>query len=426
MQISSLKSLRQLWLRVALTFVSQFGSNVFAFGMALYIYAKTDSAISFGINLIVVPLVTVVLSPIVGRVIDSYNHKKIVLVAQIASIFSILSFIVFGQFATGNALLVVSFLLIVCLKVADEFILLTLVSSSINFVLAEHIQKMKSYQQIAANISRILAPIFGGFLFALVNFATFAWIEFASEFVSLILIGLLNFRLVQSASQVTSEEAIEDTSFKASLKWLKTQPYLNGIILLSSVVNAVDTVIMIGLPIIVLSILKMNQESYAFLMSAMVLGELLSSLMIARRKPAQQPLKILLPFCFITTLILLVLGFAPFLDTGNHFLAYGLLLMAAFAIPFIECFYFIPLQVWYTTEIPEKIQGRMFALSGALISFATPIGTLFFSLGYELKVANLMVINLLLILIAVTIKMLLFAYFKFIKKMDFAKAKILK
>jgi MFS family permease len=425
MQISQSKSLKQLWLRVALTFVSQFGSNVFAFGMALYIYAKTESAVSFGLNLIIVPLVTVILSPIVGRVIDSYDHKKIVVVAQSASILSILCFIIFGQFATGKALLVVTFLLIVCLKVADEFILLTLVSSGINFVLAEHIQKMKSYQQIAANISRILAPIFGGFLFALVNFATFAWIEFSTEFISLILIGLLNFKLVQSAKSAASEEVTEDTSFKASLKWLKTQPYLNGLILLSSIINAVDTVVMIGLPIIVLTILKMPQASYAFLMSAMVVGELLSSLMVARRKPAQKPLKILLPFCFITTLILLVLGFAPFLDTGKHFLSYGLLLIVAFAIPFIECFYIIPLQVWYTTEIPEKIQGRMFALSGALISFAMPIGTLFFSFGYELKFANLMVINLILILIAFTIKMLLFAYFKFIKKMDFGEAKIL-
>ncbi|GHU37313.1 MFS transporter [Bacilli bacterium] len=426
MQITQFHSLKQLWLRVCLTFVSQFGSNVFAFGMALYIYAKTASAISFGINLIVVPLVTVILSPIVGRVIDTYSHKKIVIISQIASLLAVFCFILAGQVVTGQLLIPVSFLLIACLKIADEFILLTLYASSVNFVLEEHQQKMRAYQQIAANISRILAPIFGGFLYALISFSNFVWVEFASEFLSLLLILALNFKLVQHDTQLSSESVTEDTSFKSSLKWLKTQPYLKAVIGFSCVVNAVDTVIAIALPITVLTILRLSNQYYAFLMSMMIVGELLSSLIIAKRKPRAKPLKFLIPLNVISTLFLLMIGLVPALGYSKPVIIYSFLVITVFAIPFIETFYNIPLQVWYVTEIPERIQGRIFSLSGALISGIMPIGTLFFSLGYELKFANLLIINLILIGLAFSIKMVLFAYFKWVKKIDFAEAKILK
>ena len=63
------KSNRQIFLRCMLTLLSQLGSSMFVMGVSLFIFQKTNSSISFGINMIIGPLVTVLLSPIIGKII---------------------------------------------------------------------------------------------------------------------------------------------------------------------------------------------------------------------------------------------------------------------------------------------------------------------------------------------------------------------
>ncbi|MGY0542769.1 hypothetical protein ACW3SX_06590 [Streptococcus pneumoniae] len=92
------KSHQQILLRSLLTLISQLGSSAFAMGVSLFIFQKTDSSISFGLNMIAAPLVTVLLSPIIGKIIDSFNHKSIIIICQIVSIATLLFYIDYFQF----------------------------------------------------------------------------------------------------------------------------------------------------------------------------------------------------------------------------------------------------------------------------------------------------------------------------------------
>lgn len=415
------KSLKQLFLRALLTLVSQLGSSAFAMGLSLFVFQKTDSALSFGLNMIAAPLATVVLSPVLGKVVDKYNHKMIIVLGEVASIAILFLYYFIAQHLTYT-LILLTFLVVIGLKVADEFVLLSLTSSSINIVLEEHQQKLRSWQQIAANISGVLSPILGAVLYSLIDFNYFIVITIFSEFLSLLLVLLLDFELFPHENLSKKEVTIDFRQLKL-FDWLSQQLYLKCIVILATVVSSVDTVIYIAVPIIALKILKISQFYYSLSMAFMVAGELVASLIISQKKKSSKPLKYVYLILSVSTIILIFLALAPcYLE---KWVAFIVISFSLFGLTFIEAFYIIPLQVWYVTEIPEKIQGRVFAFINAIISFFVPFATIIFGVLYEIPVNDIKWLNFGIIALVVFIRCTVLIYLKCIRKIDFAKAKIL-
>ncbi|KFK72995.1 ferroportin1 family protein [Bacillus cereus] len=76
-------------------FISNFGSQVFSFGIGLFVLKETGSALSFGITILIGPLISLLLTPLVGYTVDKLNRKIIVQGAQILSILSLIFFLFF-------------------------------------------------------------------------------------------------------------------------------------------------------------------------------------------------------------------------------------------------------------------------------------------------------------------------------------------
>ena len=417
------KSHQQILLRSLLTLISQLGSSALAMGDSLFIFQKTDSSISFGLNMIAAPLVTVLLSPIIGKIIDSFNHKSIIIICQIVSIATLLFYIAYFQILDNQILFLTIFVVIV-LKIADEFVLLSLYASSINIVHEEEQQKLRSWQQISANCAAITSPVIGATLYGAIPFNLFILAVVFTEFISLILVIAINFRFVVKEESTDGKNDFKDDEKLNLFKWLSKQSYLKDIVFLATVVSSIDTVIYIATPIIILNILEFSNIYYSVAMSTLILGELLSSLIISRKKQETSPLKNGYSIMLGSTLAMSFLGFSTFFS--NKPIAFSFILLSLFSMTFVESFFTIPLQVWYVTEIPEKIQGRIFAFLGAIISFFSPLSTLMFSGLYEIKTLPLQQINTIIIFSAVSIRLISTIYLKFIKKVNLANAHVLK
>ncbi|WP_152638850.1 MFS transporter, partial [Streptococcus pneumoniae] len=251
------KSHQQILLRSLLTLISQLGSSAFAMGVSLFIFQKTDSSISFGLNMIAAPLVTVLLSPIIGKIIDSFNHKSIIIICQIVSIATLLFYIEYFQILDNQILFLTIFVVIV-LKIADEFVLLSLYASSINIVHEEEQQKLRSWQQISANCAAIISPIIGATLYGAIPFNLFILAVVFTEFISLILVIAINFRFVVKEESTDGKNDFKDDEKLNLFKWLSEQNYLKDIVFLATVVSSIDTVIYIATPIIILNILEFS------------------------------------------------------------------------------------------------------------------------------------------------------------------------
>ena len=86
-----LKESRKQMIKLILTTITgNFGSSILSFIIGLLILKKTESAFNFGISQIIGPLVALVLLPFVGGVVDKYNKKIVIVIAQLFSIVSLI------------------------------------------------------------------------------------------------------------------------------------------------------------------------------------------------------------------------------------------------------------------------------------------------------------------------------------------------
>ena len=112
------ESRKQLIKLIMTTITGNFGSSILSFIIGLLILKKTESALNFGISQIIGPLVALILVPFVGAIVDKYNKKIVIVIAQT---FSIVSLLLYALSLNSNAEtnLTNTYLLLICLKVAD-------------------------------------------------------------------------------------------------------------------------------------------------------------------------------------------------------------------------------------------------------------------------------------------------------------------
>lgn len=120
--------------------VGRLGSSIFSFGIGLMILRETGSASNFGFTQVIGPVVALLLLPFTGSIIDKVNHKKIVVVAQLSSIFGIVLFLLANN-AQILPKLILIYILHTILVVTDLFLDTTYSSSMISMVAKEEVQK---------------------------------------------------------------------------------------------------------------------------------------------------------------------------------------------------------------------------------------------------------------------------------------------
>ena len=73
------------------SFISSLSGKAFNFALGLMLLDQTKSAMSFGINMIIYPLVSLIFLVPIGNLVDRYRHKKI-LIYNFSSVLCILFF----------------------------------------------------------------------------------------------------------------------------------------------------------------------------------------------------------------------------------------------------------------------------------------------------------------------------------------------
>ena len=114
------ESRKQLIKLIMTTITGNFGSSILSFIIGLLILKKTESALNFGISQIIGPLVALILVPFVGAIVDKYNKKIVIVIAQT---FSIVSLLLYALSLNSNAEtnLINTYLLLICLYNISNF-----------------------------------------------------------------------------------------------------------------------------------------------------------------------------------------------------------------------------------------------------------------------------------------------------------------
>ena len=375
------ESRKQMIKLIMTTITGNFGSSILSFIIGLLILKKTESALNFGISQVIGPLVALVLLPFVGSVIDKYNKKIVIVIAQL---FSIVSLILYALSLNSNAEtnLINTYMLLICLKVADQFLNNAFSSSVKRVVCEEYIQKVKSFQQIASSGVYIISPILAVFLLTKLKLIHFVLLEAVIEFITILIVLFINFNLIKTEESDNNEEKKVLKMFVEGIRYIRDKKVLVFIIFFAMFINFLFASVSVGLPYVLINEIKISDYLYGIINATFPVAIIVSSIILSMMDDIESPLEFSFKWLRGTAGVLLFLGIALLfkLSIFSYFIIF---MIFAFGVNFIANFINTPVMVWFTKAVPLEYQGRVFSILGTGCQLLMPLGILFYSFLFD-------------------------------------------
>lgn len=375
------ESRKQMIKLIMTTITGNFGSSILSFIIGLLILKKTESALNFGISQVIGPLVALVLVPFVGAVVYKYNKKIVIVIAQL---FSIVSLLLYALSLNSNAEtnLINTYMLLICLKVADQFLNNAFASSVKKVVCEEYIQKVKSFQQIASSGVYIISPVLAVFLLTKLELIYFVLLEAVIEFITILIVLFINFNLIKTEVTENYEEKKVLKMFVEGIKYIRNKEVLVFIIFFAMFINFIFASVSVGLPYVLINEIKISDYLYGIVNATFPVAMIVSSIILSMMKDIESPLEFSFKWIRGTAGVLLFLGIALLfkLSTFSYFIVF---VIFAFGVNFVGNFVNTPMFVWFTKAVPHEYQGRVFSIIETGCQLLNPLGILFYSILFD-------------------------------------------
>lgn len=372
------QSKRQITKIVASIITGNIGSSVLTFIIGLLILKETNSALNFGISQVIGPIVALILLPITGAFVDKYSKKKVIVFAQLLSIVALLVFGI-STFHSKEINLLPVYILLVFLRISEQFLTTGFTASIISLVAEKDVQKLKSIQQLLSALILVFSPILGAILFNKLPLFFMIVIEIILELMTVLIILAVDFHFNADTSQ---ENEFENASilqlFRSGVAFVRKQKLLVFVLFFSTMVNFIFGAITVGLPFVQISVLHFSNTTYGITEAIFSLGMILSSIYLSFSSDFKFPLfSSWVSIGFIGGFIT-VLGILLSLNMGQ--LSFIFIVAAFnFLVGISVTIANLPMTVWMTKEVPEHYQGRVFNLLNTGAQLLSPLGILLFS-----------------------------------------------
>ncbi|WP_461225427.1 MFS transporter [Lacticaseibacillus suihuaensis] len=422
-------------------FAGTFGSGMLSFAIGLYILQRTGSALGMGISLITGPLVSLCLTPLLGYIVDTKNHRAIMVLAQLGTTLGLIAFA--AAFALWPAAYYQELIaLIVLLQITDSFLSTTLTASLVQLFAKTDLQNVNSLNQSLQSLASFLAPVIGALVYTLVAIGSFALIEVGFELIALVGILTLNFHAVPATAgeaataaetatttqsettataataanapaepsttepaaaalattqpATTTEPATDATAtapaapvkpslwrnFAEGFRFLLDRPIFLLLTATGAAINFFFAALNVGLPYVLVHTLHLSNTQYGWTDSAFAVGMFLGGLLLSQITLRHHPIYVSYAFLLGLSLLMGVLGLPTLTGWGSGVnTGFYLVLNALQGILLV--FVNTPLSTYMQQLIPANMQGRVFSLQSALSMMLMPLGTLLYGVLFD-------------------------------------------
>lgn len=361
------------------------GSGIFTFGIGLMILRETGSASNFGFSQIIGPIVSFLLLPVTGSVVDKFDRKKIVIIAQLSSITAIALFLAGNHYSILPKLALI-YMLLTILRITDLFLTTTYGAAVIEMVPEDQVQPLLSAKSIVQTIAMMGSPILGAILYKMLSFEWFVAVEIFSEIITLLLVLGLDFYLFKQEKEKRNEETVESPGmlalFKEGLVFIRENKAIRFLVMFAMVTNLVFSGFNVGFSFVQVKVFDFSDIEYGVSQFAFAIGMLGASLLLAGKKEFKNPLYMTWILIFPCQIIIFLLGFMIFLQLP-HYANVSTMVLGALGLAALIGFINIPMKVWQVKAIPANMQGRVNNLINTGASVLMPLGILFFGLLYD-------------------------------------------
>ncbi|HOO96444.1 MAG TPA: MFS transporter [Caldisericia bacterium] len=266
-------------------FLSIIGSEVFTFGLGVWIFSKTGQATDLVLSYLFAILPRTLLSPFIGVWVDRFNRIGVAITSDVINAVAGV-FLVFFIGVYGFHIWVIY--LIISIRGFLGAVQTAATSGlTVDLVPAEKLTRANSFRSVLGEISRIIAPLLGAFIFIRFGIKTAILIDIISFVVcALLIIGLKNEAGKVAKSAVNTQSYFE--MIKEGYKFLKFEKViLKTVIVSMSIAIPFQFCSVIFLPLM-LSASGSNAYVISAFEIAFSIGAIISGLLLLWVNPSKQ------------------------------------------------------------------------------------------------------------------------------------------
>lgn len=359
--------------------ISLFGNAILRFALPLYLLRETGSSILFGaVN--ATSFIPMILFSMMGGVLaDRLNKRNIMVVLDFSTAGLILIFYIF----LGKVPIVP--LMIVCLMVLYGIsgTYQPTVQASIPILLKqEQITQGNAIINMVNTLASLLGPIIGGILFGTWGIALILFISIICFIFSAIM-ELFIYIPYQKRETKASIISIIKGDLKESWQYIQHEKpaFLSVIIVLALFNLVLSAAMIVGIPIMVVNILGMNDTELGITQGALGLGGLAGGMLVGilgNRLKLKQGYWILV-VCSLTTACM---GIALFPQIPQ-FIAYLLITVMSFIAMAVSAMFSIQMCSAIQKQTPSHLIGKIMALVLTIANCASPLGQALYGILFE-------------------------------------------
>lgn len=359
--------------------ISMFGNAILRFALPLYLLRETGSASLFGIVTASSFLPMIFLSFLGGILADRMNKRNI----MVALDFLTASIVFLFFMALGKLPIVPLFIAVLMLLYGISGTYQPTVQASIPLLVSgDKILSAGAVVNQVGALAGLLGPIIGGMLFGAFGIVPILLISIACFAASAIMEIFIHIPF-EKRNNTMKISAIIKSDFLDSTNYMKKEkPVLINIIGLATIFNLVlSSMLIVGMPILIIGTLKMSDELLGFSQGAMALGGLCGGILTAvfSKKLKLTSSHILMFLCSLSVGVMAI----PLLLGMANMVSYAVVTATSFVIMALATMFSVQMIAAVQSETPPELVGKVIAVMISLSMCAQPIGQAIYGVAFD-------------------------------------------
>ncbi len=345
---------------------SLFGSALVQFALVWHLTRSTGSATVLATATLVALLPQIILGPFVGALVDRWNRRMIMIVADSLIAASTLGLV--WLFATGRVETWHVFAVMGIRSLGGAFHHPAMTSSTSLMVPDKHLTRVAGANQTLGGLINIIAPPVGALLIEMISTQNVLLIDVGTALLAVL--PLLFIAVPQPARKMQASGEVEKTSYwqdlRAGFTYVRKWPGLLGLILLAMILNFVLSPSSAFLPLVVTKVFMGGARELGWVESLFGVGIVTGGILLSIWGGFKRRIATSLSGVIGIGIGILVVGLLP----ANLFY---LFLGSAFLVGFAQVFANGPLGAIFQASVAPDMQGRVFSLLGAGAAAMMPL-----------------------------------------------------
>ena len=345
---------------------SLLGSQLVQFALVWWITKTTGSATMLAMATLVALLPQIVLGPLAGTLVDRWNRRLTMIVAD--AIIALATVVLAVLFALGIAQIWHVYLLMFVRSAAGGFHWPAMSASTTLMVPKEHLSRVQGLNQMLYGLLSIAAAPLGALLMELLPMQGILAIDVVTA--ALAIGPLFFFTIPQprpSAEQVANGKTSVGQDFRAGLRYMWSWPGLLIITLMATIINFLLNPAFALLPILVTKHFNGQVYQYAAFESVSGIGMIAGGLLLSIWGGFKRRIVTSMVGLLGMGLGCLAMGLVP---SSAFLVAVGVMLFLGIINPIVNG----PLLAAVQAAVAPEMQGRVFSMINSLCSAMSPLG----------------------------------------------------